>query len=633
MRNIALKLASALALVLTLAFIACGGSKNKGSDPVPVTAVTLSRDALSLTYPGAAGSLTATIAPGNATNKDVTWTTAPTGVVSVAGGLTATVTPVSVGTATITVASVADPTKTATCVVTVAPGQVPVEGVSLAALSQLLTFPGPNATLTATVTPADATNRRVTWSVAPVGVVGVAGSGTNNLTATVTPLSVGEATITVASAADPTKTARLDVTVALGIVPVTGVTVIPNEISMVIGGAPVSLVATVTPSDAANKEVTWSALPAGVVSVVGSGANNLTATVTPLTFGTATITVASVADPTKTATCSARVVDPNAPAIYVALGPGDPYGLYVNGAQYAPIGDKILNDVFVDDLGTIHAVGGVGSPGVYYSNGLTTALQPTHGGTTEGYCITVSGGDVYVAGYENAAGAARARLWKNGVAVTLNGVVESGSSRSVAHVVTLDSSGSVYVGGWSGEIDTRRRPVIWKDGTKHMDTGAVDFFINDMTVADDGVITVTRGYTNVWDWTIPQYTAWTIQPDMTTCERIQTTDMSADSTVRLFRHGADIYFAGYNVADPHYWKNGERMNLPLRADSDAADARDIFVHPDGTLYIYGIYQHVVTRRYVPEVWINGALMGETDPRRITSFEYNPENWASGLFVK
>ena len=82
---------------------------------VPVTGVTLNKTSTSL-YVGDTETLTPTITPDNATNKNLTWSSDDTSVATVdASGL---VTAVSAGTATITVTT-EDGAKTATCTVTV----------------------------------------------------------------------------------------------------------------------------------------------------------------------------------------------------------------------------------------------------------------------------------------------------------------------------------------------------------------------------------------------------------------------------------------------------------------------------------------------------------------------------------
>lgn len=84
------------------------------STNVPVTGVTLNQTALSLGV-GSSSTLTATVAPDNATNKAVTWTTDNAEVATVADGV---VTAVAEGTATIT-ATTTDGSFTANCTVTV----------------------------------------------------------------------------------------------------------------------------------------------------------------------------------------------------------------------------------------------------------------------------------------------------------------------------------------------------------------------------------------------------------------------------------------------------------------------------------------------------------------------------------
>ena len=84
-------------------------------DPVSVTGVTLDETELAL-YTGGSATLTATVAPDNATNKAVTWSSSDNTVATVDN--TGTVTAVGAGNATITVTT-EDGSKTATCTVTV----------------------------------------------------------------------------------------------------------------------------------------------------------------------------------------------------------------------------------------------------------------------------------------------------------------------------------------------------------------------------------------------------------------------------------------------------------------------------------------------------------------------------------
>ena len=83
------------------------------TEQVPVASVGLSRDSLSFTEGDAAAAITATVMPSNAYDPTVTWSTSNEAVATVING---TVTPVGVGTATIT-ATAGD--RSATCIVTV----------------------------------------------------------------------------------------------------------------------------------------------------------------------------------------------------------------------------------------------------------------------------------------------------------------------------------------------------------------------------------------------------------------------------------------------------------------------------------------------------------------------------------
>ena len=149
---------------------------------VPVTGVKLNKETLELFTDGSE-TLTATVEPGNATNKNVTWNTSDNTVATVDEN--GTVTAVGAGEATITVTT-EDGSKTATCIVTVT---VPVTGVKLNK-ETLELFTDGSETLTATVEPGNATNKNVTWSSSEETIAIVDNNGT------VTAVGAGEATIT-----------------------------------------------------------------------------------------------------------------------------------------------------------------------------------------------------------------------------------------------------------------------------------------------------------------------------------------------------------------------------------------------------------------------------------------------------
>ena len=166
-----------------------------------------------------------------------------------------------------------------------APATIAVTGVSLDKSNETLTASGATLSLTAIVAPANASNQSVTWETSAPGVASVSGSG---LTATVTPLTAGSATISVKTI-DGNFTASCNVTVNAAAVPVTGVSFSPDKDTVVLNSGNRTITATITPNTATNKTVTWESLTPTVATVTpGSG---LTATVNPLTVGDAVIQV------------------------------------------------------------------------------------------------------------------------------------------------------------------------------------------------------------------------------------------------------------------------------------------------------------------------------------------------------
>ena len=161
----------------------------KDASTVSVTGVTLNKIVLKL-YTGGSETLKATITPANATFKYVTWKSSKPTVATVdANGK---VTAKSLGMADITVTT-KDGGYTATCRVGVVrrpAGDVSVTGVTLNKTTLKLTK-GASETLTATVAPANATNKKVTWMSSDPAVATVDASGK------VTGVAKGTATITV----------------------------------------------------------------------------------------------------------------------------------------------------------------------------------------------------------------------------------------------------------------------------------------------------------------------------------------------------------------------------------------------------------------------------------------------------
>ena len=182
---------------------------------------------------------------------------------------------------------------------------VPVTGVTLNKIVLELHM-GDSETLKATITPANATNKYVTWTSSKPTVATVDANGK------VTAKSLGMADITVTTK-DGGYTATCRVGVVRrpgGNVSVTGVTL--NKTTLKLGkGTSETLTATIAPTNATNKKVTWTSSDPAVATVDASGK------VTGVAKGTATITV-TTEDGGYTATCAVEVAD-------IKNGNHDPY--------------------------------------------------------------------------------------------------------------------------------------------------------------------------------------------------------------------------------------------------------------------------------------------------------------------
>lgn len=140
---------------------------------IKVTKVTLNKTTASVVK-GKTLTLTATVTPTNATNKNVTWKSSNTKIVTVDGN--GKVTAVAAGTATITCTAKADKSKSATCKITVTNPAVKVTKLRMNKTSVDL-LKGKTVQLKVTVTPSNATNKAVTWTSSNKRIATVTSNG------------------------------------------------------------------------------------------------------------------------------------------------------------------------------------------------------------------------------------------------------------------------------------------------------------------------------------------------------------------------------------------------------------------------------------------------------------------------
>lgn len=141
------------------------------------------------------------------------------------------------------------------------PNKVAVTGITLNPTSVKLVI-GKSEKLSATVTPADASDKKVVWSTDNTAVATVSDG-------VVTAVAPGSATIT-AKSSDGGFTATCAVTVDK--ILVESVSLSPTSLALTLGEK-VVVTATISPSDATDKTISWVVIPNNVVTLSDSGDN------------------------------------------------------------------------------------------------------------------------------------------------------------------------------------------------------------------------------------------------------------------------------------------------------------------------------------------------------------------------
>lgn len=262
-------------MTMLIGFTSCSGN-----DDVSVTGIRLDKTELTL-LKGESCKLTATVSPEDATDPTVKWKSSDLSIATVDNN--GNVTAVAAGKTTVTVSS-ADGRFTAICTVNV---NVNVSSLILSDTSITLKK-GDSKKLSATICPDDATNKSVTWSSGDTNIATVDDMGT------ITAVNGGSTVITVTSIDGKfAATCSVNVTVA-----VQSVSLDKSELTL-IKGQTATLNATIVPSDATTKDVSWASSNVSAVTV-----NN--GSIKAVGVGTATISV-TTSDGSKVASCTVTV--------------------------------------------------------------------------------------------------------------------------------------------------------------------------------------------------------------------------------------------------------------------------------------------------------------------------------------
>lgn len=302
-----------LAVVALLYLAACGGGSNSssgsGSPPPPQQNVAITISPLNATLnPGGMQQFTATVT--GSSNTSVQWEVngvvggnAQTGTVSTTGMYTAPTTLSQPTQFTVTAVAMADNSKTAAASVMVNP--LPVVGVVISPTSAMIAV---STTEQFMATVSGTSNLAVTWSVDQIpGGNTTVGTVSSNGLYTAPPVA-GAHTVTATSVADNTKSASATVSVVSITISPTNTTVSPNGTRQFTG----------TVMGTNDDGVNWSVdgIPSGNNSVGTISATGLYTA--PGNLGSHTVTAASAAIPTLTASASLIVMN-TAPGLVSVL--------------------------------------------------------------------------------------------------------------------------------------------------------------------------------------------------------------------------------------------------------------------------------------------------------------------------
>ena len=177
-----------------------------------VTSVSISPNAAQTKNIGETFTITPTVGPSNANNKNVNWTSSNTTVATVskastASGTTVTVACKTAGTTTITATAADGSGKSANLSLTVID---PLTSLTLDKTQTTLLYGGATTTVTVNITPSDYDVNNLTWTIGDTSLATISGSGKTRTITSNNTKKTGETTLTV-SGGDKTATMEINI--------------------------------------------------------------------------------------------------------------------------------------------------------------------------------------------------------------------------------------------------------------------------------------------------------------------------------------------------------------------------------------------------------------------------------------
>jgi len=209
--------------------------------------------------------------------------------------------------------------------------------------------------------------------------------------------------------------------------------------------------------------------------------------------------------------------------------------------------------------------------------------------------IAVSDTNVYIIGSVDGV----TKLWKNGVATTLSGAIQ-------ANAVTV-SGGNVYVAGGT-YINNVYYGTYWKNGSPTVINDAINVIFNAITVVGNDVYVAGNAYLNT-GFTAVKYWKNGVATTIVSNDP-QGSPVYYNGNVGLGVNGNDVYVTGdvESAAGDQviatYWKNGTA--IPLMSDQTKSSEVNNITVVGNNVYATGYYD------YFAMYWVNGVAHKLTD---------------------
>jgi hypothetical protein len=264
------------------------------------------------------------------------------------------------------------------------------------------------------------------------------------------------------------------------------------------------------------------------------------------------------------------------------------------------------NSVYVSQ--TTYVQGGY-SRGQLWKDGVVSDITANADlGDTHG--VVVSGNDVYIVGNRVVANHAVATVWKNGVATSMAGGLQSeaqaifvsGTDVYVAGVISNDAAGKNIL------------PVVWKNGTAIMlgkGTGVTYGNANAIYVNGSDVYVGGTMIADQYGLLMPVMWKNSVMTFMSTTTLSDAA--GAGGVNGIYVSGSDVYVAGYSVNDvarvkvATLWKNGTPTALTIaKVNNDSA--ADAVLVSGNDVYVAGSVQNGtnITNIAFATIWKNGT---------------------------